>query len=252
MNSSHVSSALESTQLIRSGFLSDEDRQALAEIAAAPRSLKAGVDLVSEGVRTDSIHLLTSGWACRYKTTRDGARQIIGLVVPSDICNLDSFMLDKVDFGVRTLSMATAVGLSRDRVRALGAERPGITRAFTWFAIVENAILGEWALSLGRQTALQRLARLLCELSMRLGDGHGDGAGFKLPVTQEQLADILGMTAVHVNRMMKQLRADSVIVAEGRQITVPDMAELCRVGGFDGSYLHAAPSNAETAVNHLG
>lgn len=249
--SSHLASALRGTRFIESNFLSAEDRRALAEIATMPRSLKAGVDLVTEGVRTDNIYFLTRGWACRYKATRDGARQITGLVVPGDACNLDSFMLDKVNFGVRTLTAATAVGLPRDRVQVLAAERPGVARAFTWFTIVENAILSEWALSLGRQAARERLAHLFCEMAVRLGGSHENEAGFELPVTQEQIADVLGLTPVHVNRVMQQLRTERLIVVESRRVTVPDMTELCRVGGFDGSYLYAAPS-PDGATENIG
>lgn len=244
-NSSHLSSTLAGAQLIKCGFLSGEDRRALAEIATAPRSLKAGVDLVSEGVLTDSIDLLTGGWACRYKLTRQGARQITRLVVPGDVCNLDSFMLDKVNFGVRTLTPAIAVSLPRDRAQALAAERPGVARAFTWFTIVENAILGEWALSLGRQSARERLAHFLCEMSTRLGGARENKASFELPVTQEQIADVIGLTPIHVNRTVRRLREEGLIVVEERRVTVPDMAELRRAGGFDGSYLHAAPSPHE-------
>lgn len=230
-------STLQNTRFIQSRFLSADDRQALSDIAAAPRSFRAGVDMVSEGVRIDTIFLLIQGWAGRYKITREGARQITGLVVAGDVCNLDLFMLAQVNFGVRTLTPCVAVGLPRDRVQALAAERPGIARAFTWFTIVENAILSEWALSLGRLTARERLAHLLCELGVRLGGAHDDKASYELPITQEQLADALGLTAVHVNRTIQQLRADGLITVEARRVTVPDMAPLRRMGGFDGAYL---------------
>ncbi|WP_298089574.1 Crp/Fnr family transcriptional regulator [uncultured Sphingomonas sp.] len=235
-------SALQGTAFARFRMLSAEDRQALVEIATAPRRFRAGIDLVSEGVRTDAVFVVTEGWACRYKMTRDGARQITGLVVPGDVCNLDSFMLSQVNFGVRTLTAGSAVGLPRERVQALAAERSAIARAFTWFTIVENAVLSEWALSLGRQTARERLARLLCELAMRLGGTSGDAPSYELPVTQEQLADALGLTSVHVNRTLQQLRADGLVAIEARRVTLPDLAALRRVGDFDGAYLHAEVS----------
>lgn len=239
MNMGSPHSALQGTAFVRSRLLSAEDRRALEQVATTPRSFKAGVDLVSEGVHTDLIFVVIEGWACRYKMTRDGARQITGLVVPGDVCNLDSFMRPQVNYGVRTLTAGNVIGLPRERVQALAAERPAITRAFTWFTIVENAVLSEWALSLGRQTARERLAHLLCELAVRLDGTHGDAPSYELPVTQEQLADALGLTSVHVNRTLQQLRADGLVAIEARRVTLPDVAALRRVGGFDGGYLHA-------------
>lgn len=240
--SPEIPAAFEGVRLFGSDLLTDEDRRALADIAGAPRPLKAGVQFVAEGARVDSVHLMIQGWAYRYKTTRDGARQITGLAVPGDMCNLDSYMLPRVTYGVRTLTEAVAVSLPRDRAQALAAERPGIARAFTWFAIVENAALTEWTLALGRQTARQRLAHLLCEVHARLGGAHGKGDSYELPLTQEQMADVLGLTGVHVNRTLGQLRAEGLIVVRGRQVTVLKVAELCQVGEFDDAYLHASPS----------
>ncbi|WP_375429393.1 Crp/Fnr family transcriptional regulator [uncultured Sphingomonas sp.] len=237
----HLASALRGTRFDELTFLSAEDRRALAQISTALRSFSAGVDLVTEGVRTDHIYFLTQGWACRYKTTRQGARQITGLAVPGDVCNLDSFMRAEVNFGVRSLTAVTVAKLPRDRVQALAAERPGVARAFTWLSIMENSILSERALSIGRKSARERLAHFLCELSTRLGSAVGNEAVFLLPITQEQIADVLGLTSVHVNRTMRSLRAEGLIAGAGRQVTVPDMAMLSRVGGFDGSYLHAIP-----------
>lgn len=119
-------SALQGTAFVRTRLLSAEDRQALVEIATAPRQFKGGASLVSEGVRTDAIFVVTEGWACRYKMTRDGARQITGLVVPGDVCNLDSFMLPQVNFGVRTLTAGAAIGL---RASACKRSRPSVPRS---------------------------------------------------------------------------------------------------------------------------
>lgn len=234
--------ALQGTTFDRPRVLSAEDRRALGEIATAPRQFRVGIDLVSEAVRTDMIFVVTGGWACRYKMTRDGARQITGLVVPGDVCNLDSFMLPQVNFGVRTLTALAAIRLPRERVQALAAKRPAIARAFTWLISVENAVLSEWALSLGRQTARERLAHLFCELAVRLGGTRSDTPSYELPVTQEQLADALGITSVHVNRTLQQLRADGLVAIEAGRVTLPDLAALRRVGGFDGAYLHADAS----------
>ena len=236
-NAPDLAFLLRGTSFGNSVFLSPEDRQALAKITTVPRLLKAGADLVSEGEQTDSVYVITEGWACRYKTTREGGRQITGLAVPGDLCNLDSFLLPQVNFGVRTLTAATVVGFPRNWLQALATERPAVARAFTHFAIIENAILSQWVLSLGRQRAQKRLAHFLCEMSIRLGGKHGNPASFELPITQEQISDVIGMTAVHVNRMLQQLRSERLIGYEGRQFTILDAAALHRAGEFDGMYL---------------
>jgi len=241
-HSVHGASSLEALPFFRSGLLSAGDKQALAAIAAPPRSLKAGVDLVNEGVPADTVYFLTQGWACRQKTTSGGARQITGMIVLGDACNLDSYMLAHVNFGVRTLAATTVVGLPRAALQVLAAERPGIARALTLLAIMENAVLCEWALSLGQQRALERLARFLCEMAVRLDGESANRAMFDLPLTQEQIADVLGITAIHANRTIQQLRAEGLLVIRARHVTLPDVAELCRVAGFDRTYLDAAPS----------
>lgn len=239
----HGYAGLHGTAFTRPGLLSREDEQAIVASAGAPRSHKAGFDLVSEGVPASDVFLLVRGWACRYKLTRDGARQITGIVMPGELCNIDSFMLEQVDFGLRTLSAVTLVGWPRERLQKLADERPGVARIFTWLAIVENAALGQWALSLGRLSARERLAHFLCEMSLRLRGDRSDATSFELPITQEQVADTLGLTAVHVNRTLRELKEQGLIDVAGRRIDVPDMAALRRVGGFDAAYLHAAPAS---------
>lgn len=230
-----------STRLANRDFLSDEEVVALDAAVAAPRALDAGASLAREGEPTDNLYILTTGWACRYKTTREGARQMPALLVPGDMCNLDSLMFGALNYGVRTrtLTPATVLTLPRERALALSTHHPGIARTFTWLALVENAILSQWALCLGRQSARERLAHLLCELSVRLGCAEGEAeTSFDLPLTQEQIADVLGLTPVHVNRTLQQLRAEGLVTTDRHMITIRDVAELRRVGEFDPAYLH--------------
>lgn len=226
------------TKLASSPVLSDEERQALEDAALTPRAVRAGDEIVREGQATDQLYVMADGWALRAKTTRDGGRQIVGLAVPGDLANLDSFLFGRPDYGVRALTHGTVVGIPRDRLLALTAAHPGIGRALTWCALVENAGLSQWALCLGRQGAQQRLAHLLCELAARLGADDGAGVAFTLPLTQEHLADALGLTAVHVNRVMQQLRADGLIITVGRSVTIPDPERLRALADFDPAYLH--------------
>ena len=238
---SHAASRFAGTRLIHSRFLSLKERDALEGAALPARSIGPNVDLVREGERADNLLIVADGWACRYMTTRNGARQFSALLLPGDVGTLDALMFDRLDYGVRTLTRVSVVMLPRDRAVALAAEHPGIARTFTWLALVENAILSRWSLSLGRKSAKERLAHLLCELSVRLGAGDGRTGELAIPLTQEQLADALGLTSVHINRTVRDLRDDGLLVTGSRIMTLPDVASLRRVGGFDAGYLHLAP-----------
>lgn len=235
---------LAGVRLLASPFVSDEERDAL-EIAASPgRPLRAGAELVREGGATDQVHLIVDGWACRFKTTREGGRQIVALLVPGDAVNLDSLMFNRSDYGVCTLTPCKVAAIPRDRALALAAAHPGVARSFTWLAMVENAILGQWALCLGRQSAQKRLAHLLCELGVRLAGPDGGAGAFDMPLTQEQLADALGLTAVHVNRTLQLLRGRELVVTGCRTVRLPDVARLRAEAEFDPAYLHLDDEDA--------
>lgn len=232
-------SRLAGTRLGDCHLLSASEQGALEAAVTAPRTFRPNTDLVREGAREDSVFILLDGWACRYETTREGGRQLPALLLPGDVANLDSLMIERVDYGVRSLTHVIVVGLRRDRALALAAEYPGIARAFTWLALIENVILSKWILSVGRRSAKDRLAHLLCELHVRLGAGHDGENSFPFPITQEQLADALGLTSVHVNRTMQQLRGEGLIATANRTMTLTDVAALRRMCGFDPRYLHA-------------
>lgn len=234
-------SSLARTRLADPRFLAPEERAALEGAALPAKSIGPNADLIREGERADNLLIVADGWACRYMTTRNGARHFSALLLPGDVGTLDALMFDRLDYGVRTLSRVSVVMLPRDRAVALAAEHPGIARMFTWLALVENAILSRWSLSLGRKSAKERLAHLLCELSVRLGAGDGRTGELAIPLTQEQLADALGLTSVHINRTVRDLRDDGLLVTGSRIMTLPDVASLRRVGGFDAGYLHLAP-----------
>ena len=234
-------SRLASTRLCVSRFLSREERHALEDAAVSTRSVGANTDLVREGERADTLFIVIEGWACRYMTTREGGRQLSALLVPGDVGNIDSLLFNRLDYGVRTLTQTTVIALPRDRALALAAQHPGIARTLTWLALVENAILGKWALSLGRRSAKERLAHLLCELSVRLDAEDRNESSFAFPLTQEQIADALGLTPVHVNRTMQQLRNEGIVATANRTMTLPDVEGLRQIGGFDPRYLHVNP-----------
>lgn len=226
------------TRLAASPFLSSEERHALESITLPPRSIAAYKDLLRQCEPAHHVEILIEGWACRYKTTREGHRQIVALLIPGDVANLDTSLFTRSNYSARTLTAAKTISVARDRISSLAEQHIGIAKTRAWLAMRENAILSQWALCLGRLSARQRLAHLLCELSVRLGNAVETESRFELPLTQEQIADMLGLTAVHVNRMVQQLRAGGLIDTHGRAMTITDMAALRRIGEFDPAYLH--------------
>lgn len=230
--------ALTGTKFL-AAFGSSGDRQALKMAALPDWRLQAYTDLVREDGASDQLYVLSEGWACRFKTTRDGSRQIVGLVLPGELANLDTLLFNRADFGMRVLTSAKVVAIPCDAALSLAERRPGVAGAFTRLALIENAILSQWALCLGRKSALQRLAHLLCELAVRLCGDVEDPISFNLPLTQEQLADTLGLTSVHVNWMLQLMRHEGLIEFVRRVVTLLDAPKLREVAEFDPAYLYS-------------
>jgi CRP-like cAMP-binding protein len=236
----HRAYSLADTLLGRLGFVSADERAALARVPVSVKTIPAGGELIREGSTTESIYFMATGWAYRYRSTRGGARQVTVLLVPGGVCNVDNLMFHRADFGVRTLTGATVLALPRHAALSLAAEHAGVGRAFTWLALAENAILSQWAVGLGRRNAQQRLAHFLCEMHLRLGEK----GSFKLPLTQELIADTLGLTSVHINRTMRYLRLQGLVSISGRTITILDRDGLCMLAEFDPSYLEQIKNSA--------
>jgi len=225
------------------------DLQALLNGASTQRPFGAGASLVEERGTSGHLHFLAAGWAYRYATTRDGMRQILAVLLPGDFCNPDSLSLPRSEYGARALTPVTLSSVATTSAMKLARQRPELMQLFLRAIAIENAMLGRWALCLGRMSAQARLAHLFCEVAVRLeGLTHGDSYTFDLPLTQEQVADVLGLTPVHVNRTLQNLRAQGLLETRGRTVTIRSMAALAQVGEFDPGYLHrpsVAPSGSD-------
>ncbi len=229
---------LAKTQFLTS-FAEGWPRRALEAALSPPRTIEAGKDVLCEDEVCDHLHILISGWAVRYKTTSDGSRQIISFVLPGELANLDAYLFCNPGFSVRVLTSARVVSLPCEIALDLAQRSSGIAAGFAQLAICENAILSQWALCMGRMTALQRLAHLFCELAVRLSVDAGEGnVTFEAPVTQELLADTVGLTTVHLNRTLKQLREAGLVEVRRYRIAIPDIARLRSFADFDETYLH--------------
>jgi CRP-like cAMP-binding protein len=196
-------------------------------------------DIVKEGDRPFECCLILEGWACRYKLTKEGKRQIVSFHMPGDIPDLQSLHIEVMDHSLRTLTPSKLAFIPHSTIRELTRRCPRIGDAFVRDILVDSAVFREWMLGLGRREAYERIAHLFCELYVRLrAIGQTNGRGFNMPITQAELGDALGFSTVHVNRTMQELRGDGLIVTKGGSVVVKDWEGLKQAGEFDAVYLH--------------
>lgn len=229
-------------RLGRSHGVCEGELASLRMAASEIRTFGADQTISAEGIRSERIHAVIDGWAARVKILENGSRQIPMLMLPGDICDLAGLHLDRLDFGTVAITRCIVMTFERERLRA-AIDRGGKLRdAFARMMAVENARAMQWTVCLGRRTARERFAHLICELSARLNAvGAAQGDSFAFPLTQEELADVLGLTAVHVNRTLQSLRSEGLIQWGEQRLTIANRAALARLGAFDGECLHLPP-----------
>jgi CRP-like cAMP-binding protein len=219
--------------------LSAAEVEAIRAGMSSPRDEPADRTLIKAGEELNFSTLLIDGIACRYKDLRDGQRQITELHVAGDFLDLHSFTLKRLDHNVMTLTPCTVAVMPHDRLKAITEEHPHLTRVYWFGTNLDAAIHREWEVSLGRRSAISRMAHLFCELQVRLGVvGLADESGYELRLTQTDLAECLGLTSVHVNRTLKELREQGLVEFRGGRVDISDVAGLRRVAEFDPSYLY--------------
>ena len=228
-------------KLDRLGSLSDDDRAALGQIAIRVTEVPKYRALIREGVETDECCVLVGGYACRYKGTPQGARQIVSFHIRGDILDVQHLMLARADHHVQAITAATVGWFSKAQLRELAWKRPAIGQALWRDSLIDASIFREWVLNVGRRDAKTRIAHMLCEFAARC-DAAGLGApvDIDIPMTQEQMADATGLTAVHVNRMLQEMRNDGLLLGNGKRFRILDWDGLRRLSDFDAAYLHAA------------
>lgn len=219
--------------------LSAIEAQALAQACTDTHIFGGREDIISQGDRTAGVKLLLEGFACRYKMLEDGRRQIVALFVPGDFCDLKVFILKRMDHSIGTLTASRVAEIAPDSVLHLTHTYPTLTRALWWSTLVEEAITREWLLSVGQRNALERMGHLFCELLYRFrAVGMNEGMSCTLPLTQVDIAEILGLSAVHVNRTVQQLRRRKLITLEEGRLTIQDLEALKDLSQFNPDYLH--------------
>jgi CRP-like cAMP-binding protein len=219
--------------------LSEEEARAVDECCQDIREVAAREDVISQGDRTGGVKLLLEGFACRYKVLEDGRRQIVAYFVPGDLCDLRVFILKRMDHSIGALVASRVATISPENVLKLTHSYPTLTRALWWSTLVEEAIAREWIVNVGQRNALERMAHLFCELLYRFrAVGLNQGMSCTLPLTQVELAETLGLSSVHVNRTLQELRRKKLITLENGTLTIQDLDALKEISFFNPDYLH--------------
>ncbi len=225
--------------------LSDEERQALQDVPVQVTFLRAEQDIVRIGDRPSQSCLVLEGFTCVYKMTADGKRQIIAFHVPGDIPDLQSLHLKVMDNSLATMTPCTVGFIQHEDLLRLCERYPRITAALWRETLVDASIFREWLLNIGRREAYGRMAHLLWEMLVRLkAVGLVEDQTFDLPLTQGKLADAIGISGVHVNRVLQELRSDGLIRTRGTQMSILDWDRLKEAGEFDPLYLHLRQDGA--------
>ena len=219
----------------------DLPADAIAALEAAcgtARQYPAKHDLIREGDDPGPVFVFLEGWGCRYKILPEGGRQILAFLLPGDFCDLHTNVLNEMDHTIATVTPSLVATVPRARMRELVDLCPIVTRAFWWAQLVDLGVARSWIASLGRRGSAERVAHLMCELYVQASvHGLTNGDRCTMPLSQIMLADALGLTPVHVNRVLRAFKAQGIMQLTRGALVVSKIAELVRIAGFDDSYL---------------
>jgi CRP-like cAMP-binding protein len=220
--------------------LSDRDQQAILGLQHKIRRLEAQSYILREGERPDRCGVLLQGYAFRHKLTGDGLRQILAINIPGEALDFQNLFLEEADHNVQMLTRGVIADVPREAIERLIAAHPTIGRAILITSLVDASIFREWVVNIGRRDARSRIAHLLCEFAYRLNAQDLSEGIYELPITQEQLADATGLTAVHVNRVLRVLQRDGLIERDRRMIRFPSWERMQDAADFNPRYLHTS------------
>ena len=219
--------------------VSTDEERAIRGLIAEEVSVASDRTIIRHGLDVHSSTLLLEGWMARVKDLRSGQRQIVDLCVPGDFTDLHGFTLKRLDHDIVTLTPCRFGRVPHDRLKELTERFPHLTRLYWLMTNLDAAIHREWTLSLGRRSAIARMAHLICELNVRLGiGGLACDNSYDFPLTQVELGECLGLTAVHVNRTLQELRRKRLVELQNRRVTIVDLPALKTIAEFDDAYLY--------------
>ena len=218
---------------------SAEERQAIELLPVRISHLDARQDIVRDGDRPSHCCLILDGWAYRYKLLSAGKRQILSFHVPGDVLDLQSLHVHTMDHSLATVTKATVAFIPHESLRTLVAQHPNISTLLWRDTLIDAGIFREWMVGMGRRSAFERIAHLFCEMYLKL-QAVGLAGDFRcpMPITQSDLADALGLTSVHVNRVLKAMRGRALITLRSNTLVIEAWDELLQISEFDPTYLH--------------
>ena len=226
-------------QLGSIAVLDDADRLALAGLPFRLKTVAENRDIAREGSRRTEVCLVLEGLVCRYKMVAGGRRQILSFHLSGDLPDLQSIHLDVMDHSLSALSAARVAFIPHEAIRALSRKRPAIGDALMRHALIDGSIFREWIANVGRRTALERIAHVMCETYVRMRSLNLVSEGeLELPLTQAELGDATGLSNVHVNRTLQELRRLGLITTLKKKHTIVDWDQLRETADFDSAYLH--------------
>lgn len=236
-------------KLNRGARLSPDDEAAVAGAFGQTRRLPANHPIISEGERPHKIFAVLDGFAMRHFTVKDGGRQVLAWLIPGDWCDLNAAVLGSMDHSIVTVSETRVAEITPEAVFALRRHSDALAQSLWWSTLVDSAILRHWLVSVGRRSATQRMAHFFCELFVRMHSvGLSEkGGALALPLTQIALADTLGLSAVHVNRTLRELKEAANLEWRDGVLTIRNLSALQELAGFDPSYLHLAGREVDNA-----
>jgi CRP-like cAMP-binding protein len=231
--------------------IDEEDIKAIGSLPIDIKTLGPGRPVVRDGQRSTACCLLAEGFCVRSKTTWEGRRQILSIHIPGEIPDLQSLYLDVMDHDLVTLTDCRVGFIAHTAAEAMVRRRPNIAAGLWRDTLIDAAMFREWILNVGQRPAASRLAHIVAELRARLRViGRQQGERLEMPLTQEQIGEAMGVTPIHANRIIKQLREDGVLEFQRGQVTILDEGKLEELAHFDDRYLHLKPST--DATNNRG
>jgi len=218
--------------------LSCKELAVIERLQRRRRVFVLGHDLVHQGQPEPPAYILLSGWANSYKMQSDGGRQIVDIQVPGDFLGLHSVLLHRADHTVEPVVDIEVAEIKKEDLFEAFGRAPRLAMAILWAVSRNEAMVAERLVDLGRRTAVERMAHFLLELGARLTlVGEGSATGYACPLTQYQLADALGLSSVHANRVLRQLRMEKMTTFRDGYVTFDDRERLVGLAGFDPAYL---------------
>ena len=225
-------------RLASRSILTDEEEAAIIGLTGQLKEVAAHIDFVRLGEQVDHSCLVVDGLVGRFGQNKEGVRQITCLHIPGDMADLPSVVSPKSGWGLAALTRTTILRVPHSDLRRIAARHSGVAEAFWRDCVADGSIFSEWVVNVGRRDALARLAHLFCEMAIRCDRaGLGDRHAFPLPLTQNDLGDATGLTSVHVNRTLRELRTRAVVTMRAGAVTIHDWDQLVSIGDFDDAFM---------------